>query len=155
MNWDDIFEYDDGKLRWKQSPRKHLIGQLAGGRDSTGNSVTTNYKKYQTRRIIWEMFNGEIPPGYFITSIDGDSFNDRIENLKIVQRGEIWKKTSDNFIGTHIKGKKYVSRIKINKHIIHLGTFNTREEAARAYDRALIRYGRFNSKSNFPLEDYR
>ncbi|XP_076881921.1 ethylene-responsive transcription factor ERF122-like [Bidens hawaiensis] len=35
-----------------------------------------------------------------------------------------------------------------------LGTFKTAEEAARAYDRANIRYRRKNAKTNFPVEDY-
>lgn len=39
---------------------------------------------YQVQHIIWEAFNGPIPPGMEIDHIDGDRSNNRLENLRAV-----------------------------------------------------------------------
>lgn len=39
--------------------------------------------------IVWKQHNGEIPQGYKITHIDGNNANDDIENLCLMNQGEI------------------------------------------------------------------
>lgn len=38
--------------------------------------------------VVWEHYNGKIPKGYQIHHIDGDRYNNNIENLELVSRSE-------------------------------------------------------------------
>ena len=56
--------------------------------------VKYQYLKYGHRgscsvhRAVWETFNGPIPKGMEIDHIDGDSFNNKLSNLKLVTHAE-------------------------------------------------------------------
>jgi len=41
-----------------------------------------------THRYVWEQHNGKIPKGYYIHHKDGDSFNNKIENLELISPEE-------------------------------------------------------------------
>ena len=57
--------------------------------------------------------------------------------------------------GNIVQGKYWVAKIVNNKQQIHIGTFNTDIEAAKAYDKKAIElHGEF-AKLNFPLENYK
>lgn len=49
---------------------------------------------------------------------------------------------------------KWAAYITVNKDRIHLGFFVEKEDAARAYDRAAIKYHGEFAFTNFPREDY-
>lgn len=56
----------------------------------------------QISRIIWQLFNGKIPDGFVVDHIDGNSLNNKIENLRIVTRDKNarnLKKRKDNKSG--------------------------------------------------------
>ena len=48
------------------------------------------------------------------------------------------------------RGKRFIARIRINKKVKHLGRYDTPEEAAVAYDRAVIEHNLSKDKLNFP-----
>jgi hypothetical protein len=65
------------------------------------------------------------------------------------------KLRSDNttgYRGVYKKRNNFMSQIMIDKQTYHLGMFSTVEEAAEAYDHALIRAGRPMFMLNFPPE---
>jgi hypothetical protein len=81
-----------------------------------------------------------------IDHINGIKDDNRLCNLRSVTR-------SQNSFNRDIKGynwnnnaNKWHSRIKINKGQIHLGYFNTEEEARQAYLEAKEKYHRFDGK---------
>lgn len=45
-------------------------------------------KCYRIHRAIWETFNGEIPDGKCIDHIDTDTYNNMLENLRVVTHKE-------------------------------------------------------------------
>ena len=45
-------------------------------------------KKYQVHRLIYEVFNGQIPEGYEINHLDERPVNNRLENLNLVTHKE-------------------------------------------------------------------
>lgn len=55
---------------------------------STYNTTTRDGKSINLGRKIWEEHYGEIPKGYVIHHIDGDTKNDRIENLRCMSKSE-------------------------------------------------------------------
>lgn len=63
-------------------------GDIAGNLDKDGRfSVAFRENGKQVRkychRIIWEIFNGEIPKGMVIDHIDGNPMNNNIDNLRL------------------------------------------------------------------------
>mmetsp|Transcript_32041 Transcript_32041/g.78618 ORF Transcript_32041/g.78618 Transcript_32041/m.78618 type:complete len:346 (-) Transcript_32041:246-1283(-) len=65
-------------------------------------------------------------------------------------------KTQPKFKGIYQSGSpgKYKARIVINKRKVHLGTFNSAEEAAREWDRAAILHRGPHIKTNFDISEY-
>jgi len=140
INWNDWFVYDETAipscLRWKVDRRggrgKGVIVVRAGdvaGHVSVDNkkgysqcNVTLFDKGYVSSRVIWNMFNGDIADGLVIDHIDGNSLNNKLSNLRVVQHcvnGRNSKLSKNN--GTGIKGvsfSKVETKLK-NRSIFH------------------------------------
>ena len=78
-------------LVWKV-PRFHArtnniilrnIGDVVGYLDNHRWYVGLGYEKYLAHRVIWVMFNGEIPKGMYINHINCNPSDNRIENLEL------------------------------------------------------------------------
>ncbi len=147
----ELFTYKDGKLFNKTYRRGSTgAGKQVGGIQTTGRTgqykrkyqrLTINGKTYRANRIIWVMFNGEIPEGLQVDHINGDTLDDRIENLRLVTQQE------NNFNETRAKGyswhktsNKWRAQLTLNDKQKHLGLFNTKEEAREAYLKAKEKY---------------
>jgi len=80
---DNLFYYDDGFLRWKNSKRKDRNGSIAGA-ISGGNyrQIKIDNKFYYAHRLIWILFNGSISKELEIDHIDSNPTNNKIENLQ-------------------------------------------------------------------------
>lgn len=101
---EDIFYYDESSpscLRWKISvPYRGLFGGKAfkvNAGDAAGTLQTTRkeYKRWKVKykqkvhmahRVIWELFNGEIPKGMLIDHINGDATDNRVDNLRLATK---------------------------------------------------------------------
>ena len=84
----ELFDYADGKLFWKITPKNGVpAGSEAGSWKSTGYQyVTYKHKAMPCHRAIWMWVHGEIPE--HIDHIDGDTTNNAVENLRNVGRSE-------------------------------------------------------------------
>ncbi len=65
----------------------------------TGSRVT-GHRTLRLHREIWRFYNGEIPEGMAVHHIDGDPFNNNVNNLQLMQKikhlnmhGDEWIKT--------------------------------------------------------------
>lgn len=89
FNWKDYYYYDEISptcLRFKVSRGNRKANAIAGSRCSHSRYYQINSRNGQTlvHRIIWIMFNGDIPEGMVIDHLDGDTFNNKIDNLRCV-----------------------------------------------------------------------
>lgn len=148
----EVFEYNNGELYWKKksSLKSHVaIGSKVGFMAEDGyQTLRLDMGIYKAHRIIWIMFNGQIPKGYEIDHIYGDRSDNRIENLRLATPSNNQYNRSKNksnrsgFKGVYFETKtgKPVARIQVDKKMKRIGTFNTVEEAATAYRIAAIEY---------------
>lgn len=49
-------------------------------------------KRIRRPKMVWESVYGELPKGYIIIHMDGNSFNDDISNLEAITRAELLKR---------------------------------------------------------------
>lgn len=147
--WNDIFDYKDGVLFWKEKSPGRKSNGIAGCTCKQSGYVKLSYngKAYQAHRIVWEMFNSPIPKGMQIDHINGDKKDNRISNLRIVTNQDNHKnmpKAKNNVsgvTGVYVpkKGKKkYVANIKKEGRTHYIGTYATLESAALARKEAEI-----------------
>lgn len=77
----DLLEYRDGYLYWKVPVARHRPGAVAGYQDQRFWRLTVRGKIYPVQKVIWLMHHGVLPAR--VRHIDGDRYNNRIENLKV------------------------------------------------------------------------
>lgn len=114
-DWHILFKYDETSptcLRWIGSTSRNIVNGKthAGGRRTNSKGVPSQCrvtigksKIYSVHRIIWEMFYGDIQKGMVIDHINGDPWDNRIENLRMVtqkQNVQNAKKSKRNTSGT-------------------------------------------------------
>jgi hypothetical protein len=137
------FTYENGKLYWKNITRNSIkVGDPAGHSNNRYYVVGINKSTYLIHRLIYIYFNGEIPPGMYIDHIDGNSFNNNIENLRLCtlsQNQYNSKKSKANTSGIkgvswNIEKKKWKCKCLVNRKPYHLGYYNDINEAKLAVE---------------------
>ena len=152
-----LFRYEpsSGKLFWKKrTARRIKVGDEAGTFcKSTGyRMVFINRKGYLVHRIAILLATGECDPSREVDHIDHDRGNNRLDNLRIVDRINnmrnmgLIKTNKTGVIGVSLKythtGKlRYSANIMVNRKSINLGIFDNIEEAAAAREEANMKYG--------------
>ncbi len=133
----DIEDIDLVKDRnWFAAWGKHTFSYYA--QNATKNSDGKLSAVHMQRVIM------NAPKGVFVDHINGDTLDNRRCNLRIAtqsenmrNRGKMSLNTS-GYKGVHAMGKKWGAKITIDKKQIHLGTFDTPEEAHAAYCKAAL-----------------
>lgn len=120
---------------------------LKGTKDFYGYIIVGLYKdgkskNFKVHILVAMAFLTHVPNGFknVIHHIDHDKQNNNIKNIRIISHrknvsiGSGQKRTSD-YLGVYLSsdGKKWCSRITIDKKRVFLGRFNSEKEAAKAY----------------------
>jgi hypothetical protein len=127
-------------LIWKTcSSSKPLNGTVAGCLDKfTGYViVTVNERKYKSHRILWLLMTGKWPENQ-IDHINGIRNDNRFCNLREATHSQNSANTPRRTSVSGYKGvsknrKKWRAQIRISQKNIHLGLYDTPEEAHAAY----------------------
>jgi hypothetical protein len=96
-----------------------------------------NNKKYNIRvhQFAWYYMYNECVKE--IDHINGNRSDNKINNLRSVTRNQnMWNRKTAKGYHWNKKAQKYAAQIRINNKAIHLGLYNTEEEASQAYLKA-------------------
>lgn len=138
----DYLSYDEcsGLFRFSLDYHKFKAGDVVGTITKKGYvSIKILGLRFLSHRLAWFYVNGKWPSGD-IDHIDGNPLNNSINNLRDVSRllnlqnqKKAHKNNISGFLGVEKNGDRWRARIRVNKVRIDLGTFDTPEEAHKAY----------------------
>ncbi len=138
------FDYRDGNLYWKKTNAYCVkVGDKTGCVKKGKQYVHLQFKlkKYLIHRFIWAWHGNSLEPNEEIDHIDGNSFNNCIENLRPTSRKQNSenRKTANKDSKNGVKGvcfdkkaKKWRAYICHNGKHIHLGYYVNKEDAIAA-----------------------
>lgn len=149
--FDDVFNYSDGRLTWRIKPCKNMKKSSPAGTMRNDGYLQVRFmnKIHLVHRIVWEMFNGQIPYGMQIDHINHIRSDNRIQNLRMVTKisnGRNLTKKINNTSGvTGVSWSKSRAKwrvqIMVDRKSIHIGYFNDFDSAMAARLSANERYG--------------
>jgi hypothetical protein len=139
------FQYhpETGIVAW----RRHAGGQSKAGKVAGHPSKTRGHveirlkgKIYQAHRLIWKLYYGKDPGPLEVDHINGIRHDNRISNLRLATRPQnqwntgLSKRNTSGIKGVSYESqrKRWCAQLERNKKTIHIGYFNTIEEAAHA-----------------------
>jgi hypothetical protein len=126
-----VIYYKDGLLFWKKNNKP------AGTTCKTGYlKVQINKIPYLTHRLIWVLFNKEIPLDKQIDHIDRNPSNNKIENLRLVDYVANALNKKCRISNTGIRGiskdrNYYKVSFTVKNKSIHVGNFKELEKAKK------------------------
>jgi hypothetical protein len=129
------YDKDTGKIygiRGNEILRKHKDGYI---------NITLRSIKGELRghHFAWFMTYGNVD-FELLDHINRIKTDNRISNLRILTNQQNTWNSNSKGISYHKERKKWISRITKNRKTIHLGWYNTEEEARQAY---------LNAKKNY------
>jgi len=128
---ENLFVYKDGNLYWKKNNKK------AGTTRADGYIVIQyNKTQYYAHRLIWTLFNGEIPADRHIDHINRIKNDNRLENFRLVDyRGNALNKpnkpSSTGIYGVSKDRNYYKVSFTINNKSVHVGNFKKLNDAKK------------------------
>ncbi len=144
------YDPSTGIFRWKTNGGSRArAGEQAGSVNKDGYRVIRLGKRdFYAHRLAWLTVHGEMPA--LIDHIDAARDNNSITNLRIASkssnganRGAQANNTS-GFKGVKKRYHRWIAQMHVNGRNKYLGSFSSKEEAAKAYRMAAEQeYGEF------------
>lgn len=137
------------KFTWYAAPRSRPAGKF--------NAKRTSYEGGKKQNIYMHRVIMNAGEGIQVDHIDGNPLNNTRENLRICKQSQnnanaAYPVSSSGYRGVYQDKKRWRARIWVNKRGLSLGVYNSKEEAAAAYDAAARRHFGAFATVNF-LED--
>lgn len=138
------FNPQTGDLTWRNPTSNNVhVGQMAGSMQQNGRKyIKIDGSLRLAHRVAWLHYHGELPEGD-IAAKNGDYTDLRIDNLAFQSKSQTSSKGRRSTNTSGVKGvswdaekKKWLASITRNYKQLHLGRYDTKEEAAAAYERA-------------------
>lgn len=140
------YEPDTGVFRWrKRAPKSRVsVGDIAGSDQTQHGKVRRmlwlNGRRMYAARAAYVYVHGDIPPEVLVDHRDGDTLNDRIDNLRLAGTAEnTWNRIQRDGalhklgVSKDERGR-FKSRIQLpSGQRLNLGTYATEDEAHAAY----------------------
>lgn len=139
----DCLDYNPltGIFKWKRRTSNRVkVGDEAGVTNALGYRVVSVLgEKFYCHRLAWIIHYGETPD--CIDHINGDKLDNRIENLRNTTKAGNNKNQHHSRSGLHLgvseyktkSGLRFRATITEDGKYKHIGTFNSAEDAAKAY----------------------
>lgn len=111
-----------------------------------GRVYAISNKERMNRIILARILGRPLLDTELADHADNNSLNNRRDNIRLANFAQnVWNSKMKTGNSTKLKGafkhkNRFRSQIKVNGKAIHLGVFNTAEDAHRAYCEAAIRY---------------
>ena len=110
---------------------------LERGRGGYGVVRSADRRKHMAHRLAWETANGHIPEGMFIDHICHNRACVKIEHLRLATTKQNAEnlgavRAASGYRGVDKHRNRWRARLKHNGRNIHVGTFDTAEEADQA-----------------------
>ena len=158
------YDYETGVLYWRWRVNSRVPKTLEAGtqRKSSGYLyVQVHGRLYPVHRIVMLMCYGFYGEGLEVDHINHVRNDNRLVNLRFVTHGEnmrnksVSSKSTTGVTGVDFSKahKKYRARIRVNREFIHLGYFDTLEEAAAARAEANLKFN-FNNNHGKGRAEY-
>lgn len=137
------YEETTGKFYWIRRVTSFRSPGEEAGSVNTDGGIIIEYcgKRWHASRLAWYFMYGAFPT-LLIDHINGNRGDNRICNLREVtlrennQNKKVHR--SGRLVGTYKRPNgKWSAKIKINLKTLHLGTYETEQEAADKYQEAL------------------
>jgi hypothetical protein len=140
--WD--YNPETGEITWRVTRNAHggrvAPGVVAGTRKDGYVQLCTSGRQYRAHRVAWLLMTGDHPPfDMDIDHVNGNRSDNRWSNLRLATRSQNntnrrTAKTSSGVNGVYQRGDtgKWHARVTVNYRVIHLGQFDTKDEAISA-----------------------
>lgn len=150
-----VTAFEDGSIEKPFHGRKK---RTFGGKNKKGYmQINIGGYTYEVHRIIARALGVLTDDSMQIDHINGDRDDNRLFNLRQVDckgNNQAYKKiregSSSEYRGVRSHRGKWQSQVTVAGKYHHIGTFTDETEAARAYDKAAIKYGFMLEALNFP-----
>lgn len=138
---------ETGVLKWKYNPERIKLWNTKYAGKIAGSVFTSQHGKQYIRikiagynllghRIAWFLMTGTWPP--MIDHRDEDGLNNKWNNLRVATQAQNCANSRNGLRGIDpFPNGRWRAKICIDYKQIHLGMFDTKEEAYAAYRRAL------------------
>lgn len=137
------YNSETGVFTWKVGRGGSSKDSVAGSIDRLGYiqicvSINKKRKSLMGHRVAWFLYHGEIPN--VIDHINMDKSDNRISNIRNCTHSQNKFNTikpsnnTSGFKGVYLCRGKWRAKINYMRRSIHIGTYDTAEEASKAYE---------------------